>query len=107
MINTEALTIEKNLEDLLQELNSTGEEAIERSKLEKDDLQPLTDWCLQAIGQISARLPTHRAKMGALRIQLSQLAQEQSKDAPLLEGIQQLLSEYFGRREELALKLAD
>jgi len=71
MNNDEVNSIEKVVEDLLHSLSSSAEETIQLSKLDKDDLEPFTNWCLQAISQISAHLPNHSAKLAALRIQLS------------------------------------
>ena len=46
MINTESNTVEKTVEDLLYNLNASGEELIQQSKLDQADTQPFTDWCL-------------------------------------------------------------
>ena len=70
-LGVQLLNVEKIVEELLQELNSTAEETIQVSKVDKTDPQPFTNWCLNAIGQISARLPNHDAKLAALRVQLS------------------------------------
>ena len=71
MINTEVIPVETAFEELLNELNSTAEEGIECTKADPDNSQPFIDWCVQSISNISARLPSQKSKLTALRTHLA------------------------------------